>query len=74
MTTGQYVFGGYVKRLQTLFQQRKVNVSYRETVRLITRNPAHLTLVFYPDSMRELSIGCIGTRVRCTWSLSDVSM
>ena len=40
MTTSlYYVFGEYVKRLQTLFQQNKVNISFRETVRLIARNP-----------------------------------
>ena len=39
MTTGLYVFGEYVKRLQTLYHQNKVNVSFRETVRLIARNP-----------------------------------
>ena len=40
MTTCQhvYVFGEYIKRLQMLFQQSKVNVSFRETARLIARN------------------------------------
>ena len=33
MTTGLYVFGEYIKRLQTKFQQNKVNVSLRETAR-----------------------------------------
>ena len=39
MTTGIYVFGEYIKRLQTLFQQNKVNVAFRETVRPTARNP-----------------------------------
>ena len=38
MTTGIYVFAEYIKRLQTLFQQNKVNVAFRETVRLTARN------------------------------------
>ena len=38
MPTGLYVFGEYVQRLQTLFQQNKLNVSFMETVRLIARN------------------------------------
>ena len=38
MTTGLYVFGEYVQRLQTLFQQNRLHVSFRETVRLIARN------------------------------------
>ena len=37
MTTGLYVFGEYIKRLQTLFQQNKVNVSFMEIVRLIAK-------------------------------------
>ena len=41
MATGLYVFGEYIKRLKTLFQQNKVNVSFRETVCLIAKNPSH---------------------------------
>ena len=40
MTTCLYVFGEFVMRLQTLFQQNIVNVSFREIVRLIARNPS----------------------------------
>ena len=40
MPTGLYnVFGVYVQCLQMLFQQNKLNISFRETVRLINRNP-----------------------------------
>ena len=45
MTTGLYVFGEYIKRLQTLFQQNKVNVSFSETFRLIARNHSVLKVV-----------------------------
>ena len=41
MTTGIYVSGEYVQRLQTLFQQNKINVSFRETVRLIVKTITH---------------------------------
>ena len=36
MLTGLYGFGEYIKILLTLFQQIKVNVSFPETVHLIT--------------------------------------
>ena len=42
MTTGLDVFGEFIKRLQTIFQQNIVNVSFRENVRLIARNPSQL--------------------------------
>ena len=41
----QCVIGEYVQRFQTLFQQNKVNVSYRKTVRIIARNPLVHTLL-----------------------------
>ena len=37
--TDIYVFSVYVQCLQTFFQQNKFNVSLREPVRLIARNP-----------------------------------
>ena len=39
MTTGLCVFVEYIKRLQAKFQQNKVNVCLRETIRRIARNP-----------------------------------
>ena len=55
MTSGLYVYGEYGERLQTLFQQNKVNVSFRETVPLIARNPFLSSLV-EPDK-----VSCSGT-------------
>ena len=39
MTTGLYVFDEHMQRLQTLFQQNKLNFLLRETVRLIASSP-----------------------------------
>ena len=36
MATSLYVFGEYVQRLQTRFEHNTLNVSFRETVRLIS--------------------------------------
>ena len=47
MTTSLYVYGEYIKRLRTLFQQNKVKVSFRETVRLIARNHSVLKVVYF---------------------------
>ena len=55
MATGLYVFCEYVKRLQTLFQQNKVNVLFRETVRLIARNPLSVAIEFYFRKTRHSS-------------------
>ena len=44
MTTGRYVFGEHIKRLQTLFQQNIVNVSFMDLVPLIARNPSSIPL------------------------------
>ena len=44
MTTGRYVFVEHIKRLQTLFQQNIVNVSFRDIVRLIARNSSSIPL------------------------------
>ena len=63
MTTGLYVFGEYVQRLQTLFQQNRLNVSFRETVRLIASN--HFALKnrkqnIYPIGICDEGVGLVG--------------
>ena len=44
MMAGLYVFIEYVKASPDLFQQNKINVSFRETVRLITRNHSSISV------------------------------
>ena len=45
-TTGLYVFAAYEQHLKSLFQQDKMNILFRETACLITRNPLGILLAF----------------------------
>ena len=45
-TARLYIFVECAQFLQSLFQQNKTNVSFREIARLITRNSFQIVLIF----------------------------